>query len=51
MKGSRVQDLLELVACSESGPTLVGLEDTLQGPDLTAPKTAEHTGTKTHRFQ
>lgn len=51
MKGSRVQDLLELVGGSESGPTLVGLEAPLQGPDLTAPETAEHTGTQTHSFQ
>lgn len=51
VKGTRVQDLLELVAGSESGLTLVGLEATLQGTDLTAPKTAEHTGTQAHGFQ
>lgn len=51
MKGTRVQDLLELVAGSESGVTLVGLEATLQGTDLTAPKTAEHTRTQAHGFQ
>lgn len=51
VKGTRVQDLLELVAGRESALTLVGLEATLQGTDLTAPKTAEHTGTQAHRFQ
>lgn len=51
MKDAGAQDLLEVVAAGEGGTGAVGLEATLQDPHLTAPKAAEHAGSKTHRLQ
>lgn len=51
VKGTRAQELLELLGAAESGSTPVGLENTLQGVHLTAPEAAERAGTQTHSSQ
>lgn len=51
VKGTRVQELLQLLGAAESGSTPVGLESMLQGAHLTAPAAAEHAGTQTHGFK